>query len=100
MSPYKGHVVSAKQLGVGLIELLLAVVIITTGLLSVATGQQFSMRVSQDAYRHTQANLLMFALVDSVNMGSHLNLSINSDQLINHCVEQYQYQLYFQFEQF
>lgn len=85
MSRYKGHIVSAHQLGVGLIELLLAVVIITTGLLSVATGQQFSMRVSQDAYLHTQAHLLMFALVDCVNMGRHLNLSINSDQLINHC---------------
>ena len=85
MSSYKGHILSCKQLGVGLIEILLAWVVITTGLLAVATGQKFSLRVSQDAYLHTQVNVLMFALVDCVNMGQHLNLSINSDQLISHC---------------
>ena len=85
MSSYQGHVYGGRQLGVGLIEILLTWVVLTTGLLSVAIAQQYSLRVSQDAYLQTQVNLLMFALVDCVNMGQHLNLDTSSDQLMSYC---------------
>ena len=74
-----------SQHGVGLIEILITCAVMSVGLLSIATMQQFSLRACQDAYAHTQANVVALSLHECLNTGHHLDLRQNQVQLISQC---------------
>ena len=55
-----------SQRGVGLVEILIAVVLISIGFLAAARMQVQSMRFSQSAYFESQANFLAMDMIDRI----------------------------------
>ena len=67
MTPSTGHSVSAKQQrGVGLIEVMIAVVILGIGMLGVAAMQATALRNTQSSLQRSQAVIQTYAILDAM----------------------------------
>lgn len=82
-----------KQSGVGLIEVLLAVVILSLGFLAAAKMQIAGMRYSQNAYFLSQANFMLRDMTDrmrantsGVAAGHYRNQSTSSGTAEQNCI--------------
>lgn len=72
----KTHVFSHQQKGVGLIEVMVTVLLLSTSLLSLAVMQSRSLQYNHEAYLRSQANILAYDIIDRAraninNMGSY-----------------------------
>lgn len=71
-----------KQRGVGLIEVMVTVLLLSTSLLSLAVMQNRSLQFNQEAYLRSQANILAYDIIDRAranlqNVGDY-NLAFNA----------------------
>lgn len=57
-----------NQLGVGLIEVLVAVLILGTALLTLTSLQTRSLQFNQSAYLRSQANILAYDIIDRIRI--------------------------------
>ena len=70
-----------KHLGVGLIEVLVALLILTTGLLGMAAVHTKALQHNQSAYVHSRATFLATDMLDRIRANSELAQSTNSYQV-------------------
>lgn len=70
-----------KQRGVGLIEVMVTVLILSTSLLALAALQNRSLQYNHEAYLRSQANILAYDIIDRVrlNLGQLANYSLDFD---------------------
>ena len=71
-----GHV-HIRQKGFSLVEMLVATLVLSFGLLGIAGLQTLSLRNNNNAYMSTQANLLAYDIVDS--MRANRDAALNND---------------------
>ncbi|MFC4260133.1 type IV pilus modification protein PilV [Marinobacter lacisalsi] len=76
----------AKQSGIALIEVLVAVLVLGVGLLGIAAMQSVSSQMTNGAEQRTQAILLSADMLDRIrangdNMASYNNLVVNPDNV-------------------
>ena len=83
----------SRQDGVGLIEVLIAVLVLSVGFLAAAQMQVKAMRYSQSAYFRSQANMMLKDIVDrmrsnraGVLAGHYDNATITNDRTMPACV--------------
>lgn len=70
-----------RSKGVGLIEVLVTLLLLSTSLLAIATLQTRSLQFNQSAYLRSQANILAYDIIDRmrVNRDEVKNYSLNFD---------------------
>jgi type IV pilus assembly protein PilV len=70
-----------KQKGVGLIEVMVTVLILSTSLLALAALQNRSLQYNHEAYLRSQANILAYDLMDRIrlNLGQLGNYALGLD---------------------
>lgn len=69
MNPVNKHFVSIKsQMGVGLIEVMVAVLILGTALLTLTSLQTKSLQFNQSAYLRSQASILAYDIIDRMRV--------------------------------
>lgn len=61
-------ILSKKQRGVGLIEVMVSVVILSVALLSIASLQTRSLQYNQSAYWRSQANIFAYDIMDRMRL--------------------------------
>ncbi|MCJ8314947.1 MAG: type IV pilus modification protein PilV [Saccharospirillaceae bacterium] len=66
-----------SQLGVGLIEILISVVIISISLLGLGALITTSLQTNQSAYAHTTASTLIYDFADRIRSNSAQNYAVN-----------------------
>lgn len=71
-----------KQNGFSLIEMLLAVLILSLGMLGIAGLQTVGLRNNNNAYLRTQANLLAYDIVDSMRANRDAALGDDYDMTL------------------
>lgn len=60
----------SQQKGLGLIEVLVAVFIISSSLLGIAVLQKRSLELNHNAYVRTQANIIAYEIIDQIRASS------------------------------
>lgn len=58
------------QRGVGLIEVMVTVLILSTSLLALAALQKRSLQFNHEAYLHSQANILAYDMIDRIRLNT------------------------------
>ncbi|MDO3384883.1 type IV pilus modification protein PilV [Gilvimarinus sp. SDUM040013] len=59
-----------KQCGVGMIEVLITALILSTGLMAIAALQTRSIQYNSSAYLRSQANIIAYDILDQLRAGS------------------------------
>jgi len=72
-----------RQSGFSLVEMLVATLVLSLGLLGIAGMQTLSLRNNNNAYLRTQANLLAYDIVDSMRANRDAALNDEYDVTIN-----------------
>jgi type IV pilus assembly protein PilV len=83
---HKTPIVHPAQHGFSLIEVLIALAVLSIGLLGLAALQTASLRVGHDSYQRTQATLLAYDMADrmranraGVTAGNYITVGANKD---------------------
>lgn len=77
-----GKFYSGRETGVGLIEVLITVLILSTALMALAALQTRSLQYNSSAYLRSQANIIAYDILEQMRASSSTNSVINGGAVV------------------